>query len=137
MPVGLISCNKILHVGVQRFDEDHGVLVDIANCLHDAIKAGNGPQAVQGTLQKLSEFAERHFCVEEELLEQHGFSGLAEHRQAHQAILIRLAQIEAEFKGGDLLLHHSVMQFLLEWLSSHTKSVDTQYGPFLNSKGVY
>ena len=39
MPVGLISCNKILHVGVQRFDEDHGVLVDIANCLRDAISA--------------------------------------------------------------------------------------------------
>jgi len=133
----LISCNKILHIGVQRFDEEHGQLVDIANRLHDAIKAGSGPQAVQETLQQLSEFAGRHFCVEEELLEQHGFAGLAEHRQAHHAILNRLAQIQAEFQDGDLSLHHNVMQFLFEWLSSHIKNVDTQYGPFLNSKGVY
>lgn len=135
--MGLISGNKILHVGVQRFDEEHGELVAITNRLHDAIKAGTGPQAVQETLQHLSVFAGRHFCVEEELLEQHGFAGLAEHRQAHQAILSRLAEIQAEFEGGDLSLHHNVMQFLLEWLSSHTKNLDKQYGPFLNSKGIY
>jgi hemerythrin len=133
----LINCKKLLNVGVQQFDDEHFLLVAIINQLHDAIKAGTGSQAIQSTLQQLTDFSLRHFKAEEELLELHGYPGLAEHRQAHQTILKQLADIQTDFNENTVTIQQNVMQFLLDWLINHTKSVDKQYGPFLNSKGVY
>lgn len=135
--MGLINGNKILNVGVQQFDDEHRQLVAIINSLHDAIKSGTGSQAMQETLRQLTEFTGHHFRAEEELLEKHGFPELAEHCQAHQEILKRLAEIRADYQDRGLSVQHNVMQFLLEWLLSHTKSVDKRYGPFLNSRGIY
>ena len=135
--MSLINCKKLLNVGVQRFDDEHFLLVAIVNQLYDAIKAGTGSQAVQATLQQLTDFSSRHFKAEEELLELHGYPGLAEHHQAHQAILKQLADIQDDFEENAVTIQQHMMQFLLDWLINHTKSVDKQYGPFLNSKGVY
>jgi hemerythrin len=135
--MGLINCNSLLSVGVEQFDAEHCQLVAITNQLHEAIKAGSGAQAVQTTLQQLSEFAVRHFQAEEQLLEQHGFPRLAEHQRAHQEILDKLSQFQIEYQDTVQPMQHSMMQFLLDWLTGHTKTVDKQYGPFLNSKGVY
>lgn len=135
--MGLINCNSLLSVGVKQFDAEHCQLVGITNQLHDAIKAGSGAQAVQATLQQLSEFAVRHFHAEEELLEEHGFPHLAEHQKAHQAILDNLLKFNTDCQDTIQPLQHNLMQFLLDWLISHTKTVDKQYGPFLNSKGIF
>lgn len=135
--MGLINCNTILSVGVQQFDDEHCQLVSIINQLHDAIKAGNGAGAVKTTLQQLSDFAGRHFQAEERLLAQHDFPHLAEHRQAHYDILTRLTQFQLELQHTVQPMQHNLMQFLLDWLITHTKSVDKQYGPFLNSKGIF
>jgi hemerythrin len=135
--MGLINCNSLLSVGIEQFDAEHRQLVSIINQLHEAIKAGSGAQAVQTTLLQLLEFAKRHFLAEEQLMEQYEFPLLKEHRQAHQAILDRLAQFQAELQQAVQPMQHNLMQFLLDWLVNHTKTVDKQYGPFLNSKGVY
>ena len=132
--MGLITCNKLLSVGVQQFDDEHCQLVTITNQLHDAIKSGTGVQAVQLTLQQLAGFAAAHFRSEEELLERHAYPELEQHRQAHQAILDRLGQLQS---SSDHVQGSAIMQFLLDWLVIHTKEVDKKYGPFLNSQGVY
>lgn len=135
--MGLINCNTILSVGIRQFDDEHCQLVTITNQLHDAIKAGCGAQAVRTTLQQLSEFTARHFQSEEKMMEQHDFPHLTEHIQAHQDILDRLAQFQAEFEYTVQPMQHSIMQFLLDWLTNHTKTADKLYGTFLNAKGVY
>jgi len=135
--MGLINCNAMLSVGVKQFDDEHHQLVEITNQLHDAIKAGSGAQAVKETLQQLSEFATRHFQSEEQLLAQYEFPKLAEHQLAHQEILIRLGRFQIELQDNVQPIQNHLMQFLLDWLTSHTKAVDKQYGSFLNSKGIF
>ncbi|SKA09590.1 hemerythrin [Trichlorobacter thiogenes] len=135
--MGLISCNKILTVGVQRFDDDHHQLVAIINQLHRAFKSGKGDQSVKHALKQLDEYTNYHFQAEEMLLKQHDYPHLEEHQQAHQHILSRFAHLQAEFHDSPAAMQQNLMQFLLDWLISHTKNVDQQYGPFLNSKGVY
>lgn len=135
--MGLINCNKLLTVGVQQFDDDHCQLVEITNQLHTAIKAGNGNEAVLSVLQQLIEFACTHFEAEETLLSQHDFPCLAEHRQAHQAILQQLEKFLLEAQDAQTSIQHTLMQFLLDWLIFHTKNLDQQYGAFLNGKGIH
>ena len=133
----LINGKKLLTIGVQRFDDDHLLLVAIINQLHDAIKAGTGSQAIETTLLQLADFSSRHFKAEEELLKLHEYPGLTEHHQAHQVILKQLADIQANFDEHAATIQQNLMQFLLDWLITHTKSVDKLYGPFLNSKGIH
>lgn len=40
-------------VKVQRLDTEHQQLFSIVNQLHDGMKAGRGPQVMQGVLQQL------------------------------------------------------------------------------------
>ena len=133
----LINCSEPLRVGVQQFDDEHCQLVAITNELHRAIISGTGTRAVLSTLQQLSEFVVRHFKSEEELLACHHYPELQEHQEAHRVILKRFAEIQTEFQENVSAIHFNVMQFLLDWLTSHTKAVDKQYGPFLNSRGIY
>jgi len=135
--MGLISCNKILTVGVQRFDEDHLQLVAIINQLHKAFKSGEGQQSVNLALQQLATYSSYHFQAEEELLAQHHYPHLEDHQKSHRDILSRLAELQAELHASPAAMQQNLMQFLLDWLISHTKSVDQKYGPFLNSKGIY
>lgn len=135
--MGLISCNKILTVGVQRFDEDHQQLVAIINQLHKAFKSGEGQDSIHQALQQLDSYTCYHFHAEEELLAQHGYPLLEEHQKAHQDILSRFTELQAEFHASPAAMQQNLMQFLLDWLISHTKTVDQKYGLFLNSRGIY
>lgn len=135
--MGLIKANKLLRVGVKQFDDEHDHLVQITNQLHDSIKSGHGRHAVQAALQQLTEFAARHFQSEEQLLRQFNYPELDEHQQAHQKILDQLAEIQTGLQDNIVAVQHMIMQFLLDWLTSHTKTVDKQYGQFLNSRGIY
>lgn len=136
--MGLINANKLLKVGVQQFDDQHNQLIQITNQLHEAIKSGTGQQAVQTTLQQLSLFTANHFKSEEELLKTHNYPDLKAHCADHQAVLDRLEEIQTQFKNDTTSVQQqTVMQFLLDWLTTHTKNLDKKYGDFLNSKGVY
>ena len=133
----LVNNNKVLNVGVQRFDDDHNLLIEMTNKLHDAIKTGNGQEVILSIFLQLEDFAVRHFQSEEELMEKTGYSGLDQHRQAHRSILKRLNEIQTLSQRGDIPIQLQVMQFLLDWLGTHVKDEDKLYGPFLNSKGIY
>lgn len=135
--MGLINCNKLLTVGVHQFDDDHSQLVAIINQLHHAFKTGDKQQSVNLALEQLAEFTSYHFQAEESILEQHNYPHLDEHRQAHQQILNRFNELQIEYHANPATMQQNLMQFLLDWLISHTKTVDQKYGPFLNSKGIY
>lgn len=133
----LINCNEQLRVGVQQLDEQHCRLVDIINLLHDALKDGQGLQAIQQTLQQLHEYTETHFRQEEGLLEEYGYPQLEEHRAAHHQLSLQLIRFQQEMQSEPQMTKHHLLQFLLDWLISHIKSEDRAYGSFLNSRGVY
>ena len=133
----LVNCGKQLSVGVQQLDEQQCKLVDIINQLHESLKEGHGFQAIQQTLQQLHEYTETHFQHEEQLLEEHQYPQLEEHRVAHQQLSQQLAQFQLEMKAAPHITRHHLLQFLLDWLIGHIKSEDRAYGSFLNSRGVY
>lgn len=133
----LIAKSSMIKVHVHRFDEAHGQFVDVVNQIFSDYKAGTLSQNFQSVVQQLANLLHEHFKEEEELLEQHDYPGLEKHRAEHKQIIKQLQAFQTNSKpiGSYMLLE--LMQFLFNVITIHTKTVDAEYGPFLNSKGVF
>jgi len=82
-------------------DDQHGILMDAMNELRQAVVRGAGGEQVSELLDRLIEFTRMHFWSEEQLMEQTGFPGLAEHRAEHHSMLAQLLQSAHRVQYGE------------------------------------
>lgn len=133
----LLTWSHHCSVGVKAMDDQHGILMDTMNELYLELVRGCDRKQLDAQMERLIEFSRMHFESEERLLEQHGFPGFAEHREAHRQLLrqIRETVDRMERTEGEAL--RSFLDFLRAWYSEHIEGLDQQYGAWLNEKGVY
>ena len=124
-------------VGVRALDDQHGILMDTMNELRQAVVRGAGREQVSEVLDRLIEFTRMHFATEERLLEQTGFPALAAHRVEHQRVLAQILEAAPRAQHGEEVHMHSLLIFLRDWYVTHIGSLDQEYGPWLNDRGVY
>jgi len=117
-------------------DEQHAVLMDTLNDVRLALVHGKGREHVSERLNRLIEFMRMHFASEEQLLEKHSFPGSAEHREAHQRLLAQIEDAALRAHHNDELHLRSTLLFLREWYTSHIEDLDSQYGAWLNARGI-
>jgi hemerythrin-like metal-binding protein len=117
-------------------DDQHGILMDTMNDLRLALVRGSSREQVSELLDRLIEFTRMHFWSEEQLLQQHGFPGLAEHCAAHHSLLAQILQSAHRVQHGEGVEVRSLLSFLRDWYLEHIESLDQQYGPWLNEHGV-
>jgi hemerythrin-like metal-binding protein len=118
-------------------DDQHGILMDTMNELRLAMAHGAGREQLSQILDRLIEFTRMHFWSEEQLMEQHAFPGLAEHRSEHQRLMAQILQSAHRVQHGEDLQMRPMMGFLREWYVGHIEGLDRVYGPWLNERGVY
>lgn len=134
--MALIEWNQSLRVDIQQFDDQHRQLVAMVNRLHQAIKDGQGADLLDEILAGLLEYTQVHFTAEEALMEQYGYPDYQLHKQAHVDLVRQVEDIYTQFKNGKQLQPISIMQFLVNWLTSHIKGEDKKYTAFFQSKGI-
>ncbi len=134
--MALIYWMPDFNTGIEIIDQQHHLLVDIINELHQAHSEGRDQQILFKLLGKLGMYATSHFAREEHFFEVHGYPDLEEHLQEHNYFEDMLFQFEDEYKAGKQDLTFNVLMFLSDWLVNHINGSDQQYVPFLKSKGV-
>jgi hemerythrin-like metal-binding protein len=117
-------------------DDQHGILMDTMNELRLAVVRGSGREQVCEVLDRLIEFTRMHYSCEEQLMEQHLFPGCAEHRAEHQRILAQILQSSHRVQHGEQMQMRPLLCFLQESFTEHIESLDREYGPWLNERGV-
>ena len=117
-------------------DDQHAVLMDTLNDLRLALVRGLGREQVSEGLERLIEFTRMHFASEEQLLEQHGFPAIAEHRGAHQKLLGQLEDAALRAQYHDEIHLTSLLTFLRDWYTTHVEDYDQKYGAWLNARGI-
>jgi len=135
--VTLLTWNHACAVGVRAMDDQHGILMDTVNELRLAQVHGRGREQLSELLDRLIEFTRMHFWSEEQLMEQTGFPGLAEHRAEHQSFLAQILQSAHRLQYGEGVQMCPLLCLLRDWLTEHIESRDSQYGPWLNERGIY
>lgn len=134
--VTLLTWNHACLVGVRAMDDQHGIMMDALNDLRLALVQGRGRDEISEGLNRLIEFTRMHFISEEQLLEQNGYSGLVQHRAAHQHLLSQIEEMALRTQHNDELHMRSLLVFLRDWYMSHIEDQDSQYGAWLNTRGI-
>ncbi|MEW8498684.1 MAG: hemerythrin domain-containing protein, partial [Candidatus Thiodiazotropha taylori] len=63
-----VEWSDALSVGIEEIDEQHKMLVDLVNKMHEAIHQRHGSDVVKSILGDLAEYTRIHFAVEESLM---------------------------------------------------------------------
>ena len=133
----LLTWNHACSVGVRAMDDQHGILMDTVNELRLALVHGCGREQVCESMDRLIEFTRMHFWSEEQLMEQTGFPGLAEHRAQHHSILAQMLQSAHRVQYGEGVELRPLLCSLRDGYIEHIEGLDQQYGPWLNERGVH
>ena len=132
----LLTWNHACSVGVRAMDDQHGILMDAINALRLALVRGAGRERISELLDEFIEFARMHFWSEEQLMEQTSFPGLAEHRAEHHSMLAQMLQVAHRVQYGEGVPMRPLLCSLRNGFIEHIESMDRQYGPWLNERGV-
>ena len=127
-----------LSVGIDLIDTQHQALIDRLNDVSAAAETGQGEMEIVRTLGFLSDYATFHFSAEEKHMAETDYPGLAQQKGSHQEFMATLRNLEEDFEeeGATRPLANAVNNFLANWLTSHIRGVDSQFGRFLKDRGI-
>lgn len=124
--------NPDLLIGNSQIDDQHKRIFQILDKLIGAIAEHKGHHEVGRVLASASLFVAAHFKLEEDLMAQFGYPGLAAHRNAHEAVRIQVEGLVDRFHGGGLDALE-LARFMEWWLQDHVQRQDRPLAKFLNA----
>jgi hemerythrin len=125
-----------LSVKVGEIDNQHKKLIGLINKLHDAMRAGQGKEVLEGTLQELAAYTVYHFQNEEKYMQKFSYPGYLKHKGEHAAFVKKVTDFQKDFAANRLGLTLDLMNFLRDWVNNHIKETDKQYSTLFNQKGL-
>lgn len=131
----LIVWDDSLSVGIEEIDEQHKVLVNLLNDLHDAIRSHHGREVVEATLTQLADYTRIHFTVEESLMRIMGYPDYDGHKAQHEALIEQLQGFQQRVAEGQAVTFE-LLHFLRNWLTHHIQEGDARYTDFFLARGV-
>ena len=126
--MAVLDWTSDLDTGVYEIDLQHRSLVNIANQLHDAIRAGRAGRTVEWMLEELALYTRFHFETEESYMRRYGLDGLQQHRIEHAELLSAIKRFRRKLKAGDERVQDDVLEFLSGWLEKHLRGADRELG---------
>ena len=124
-------------VHVAAIDAQHRKLIRLLDELQRALQAGQAFTITDRIFRELVAYTDYHFKMEERLMQQHEYPGMAEHKFEHEVLTRRVLLFKQSYDQGKVaLIPMSLLLFLQDWLRQHILETDKKYGEFLNAKGV-
>ncbi len=122
--------------GIQKFDEQHKVLIRMVNDLHDAMQQKRTKATIGEILRGLADYTVNHFADEEKAFTQTGYPDEANHKIIHKKLVDQVVDFIGKFQSGEAVLSQDLLSFLQDWLINHIKGEDKKYGSHLIKNGV-
>ena len=133
-------------IGVEKLDEDHRHLLDLANELHAGIARSHGDGGFEDVVDELRtmlhvldgliDYATDHFASEEECMLEHDCPDYAEMKQAHEQFMSLAQDLRRAFDEGRALSSQEILESIKEWFETHVLGLDMRFGEFVNRLGI-
>lgn len=122
------------NTGIELIDKQHQILVRAINLLAMGLEQGVEQDLMDDIFRTLADYTATHFRDEEALFTAAGFPEAEEHKRSHEAFLLKLQDLKAQFDaGGDTA--REVLTFLIDWLKNHILGADRRYIPYVLGSG--
>ena len=134
--MSLLNWSDDLSVGVRAMDDQHKVLVNLINELHEAMRTGQGQDAMAKIVTGLKEYTQKHFVEEEAHMERFKSPDLQEQRREHNQFVKKILDLELDVREGKLGTSMQAMTYMKTWLTGHIAGKDKKYAPLFNANGM-
>ncbi|MBA4383489.1 MAG: hemerythrin [Anaerolinea sp.] len=114
-------------VGNEKLDQQHQMLVELINKLHEAMKAGKAGKEIGLIVDEMVEYTKFHFGTEEKLMAEKNYIGLATQKNEHSTFIKKTVEFQNEVNSGKLAVSLDVLNFLKDWLTNHILISDMKY----------
>ena len=111
-------------IGNPHIDAQHRHLVDLANTLHDAAKAGESTQVLGPALRALADYVRAHFRAEEELAARYAPDELPVQRATHANLVKKLKDVLCISNSQPQRASLELCALVKTWLIKHVLVVD-------------
>lgn len=130
MPI--IKWRDSFSVGVQKFDDEHKVLLEIINELFVIVRDQKTVDHLTIEINKLIQYTQEHFVEEEAAMEKVGYPALEDHKAIHKKLINDVSAFKKQVENGDKEAIKTFYHFLRDWLLTHIIEEDMRYKPFLS-----
>lgn len=113
--------------GHPRIDEQHKMLFLVGNRLINAARQGHSRDKVERLIGEMSQHILNHFCSEEVVLVQAGHPLTQAHRDAHQRLQDRAAELAEQYARGEVSVEDIVSFVAHDVIHGHIIQDDLQF----------
>lgn len=131
-----VQWDDSLSVGIKAIDEDHKKLLGLINNLQTAAHYNTGEAFERQALEELVNYTKFHFQREEDLMREHGYADLDNHKAQHEAMIAEVGRVLEAYEEDRERTIENLCQYLKRWLIKHIGGTDQLYVPYLQGKGV-
>ena len=129
--MALLRWDEKYRVGQAQIDSEHQYLFELINDFYDAFMEDHDRGRVLGLLNRLVDYAQRHFTHEEALMREAGFANLDAHLAHHEKLFEQIFELSTRFQDRAVNPTHATVQFLRGWLTDHIVHEDRVFGAHL------
>jgi hemerythrin-like metal-binding protein len=122
--------------GIAEIDHDHRLLVGIINELYEAMKSGHGYEILTQTIDRLVDYANRHFETEESFMRISHYPQQAAHEQEHRLLRQKVEEMERQRRANKGPSAVELLTFLCDWLRDHVTTADKELGVYLKKTRI-
>ena len=132
-----IEWDDSLSIGIELIDGQHKTLIERLSDLSKAIGMNVGEVETAKVLDFMIDYTDFHFSAEEKHMAEHEYPGLERQKQLHEEFKGYLNRLVEDYReeGPTKDVSTSINVFLRNWLVTHIKGVELEFGEFLNAKG--
>ncbi|BCL62520.1 hemerythrin [Desulfomarina profundi] len=123
----LIKWRDSYSVGVEQFDNEHKILVDLINEMFIVVRDKKSVDHLAYAIDQLIEYTQNHFSSEEEALAQVNYPDLDAHKDMHGRLIKDVQKHKKRIENNDRQERTDFYHFLRDWLLTHIVEEDMLY----------
>lgn len=117
-------------------DAQHQRLFAIVNDLHAAVTAGAERSVLARVFDELIDYTIYHFQTEERYFASLAYPEAGTHKTEHDDLTAQVVKLQSQFIDGDLVISFELLDFLYDWLMTHTGNSDIAFKKFLDERNA-
>lgn len=130
MAPALFNFDREFKLGIAEMDEEHIILVNMLNEVHEFIRGGEKEKASAYFKQTLATYVGSHFSDEEAFMRRINYPHLEDHMKIHAKFKQSIEASLSNFDGLDEAAFRNALTDVFTWIISHIGKTDKKYAEY-------